>query len=67
MRSEHDPEQHALGPRPDGWKPVFRKIMLKQQVPPPVAGFLPAGFNAVHPPYRKMAIKWQPAHRGASN
>jgi hypothetical protein len=22
---EHDPEKHALGPRPDGWKPVFRK------------------------------------------
>ena len=22
---EHDPEKHALGPRPDGWEPVFRK------------------------------------------
>ena len=22
---EHDPEKHALGPRPDGWVPVFRK------------------------------------------
>ncbi len=22
---EHDPEKHALGPRPDGWAPVFRK------------------------------------------
>jgi hypothetical protein len=20
---EHDPEKHALGPRPDGWLPVF--------------------------------------------
>jgi hypothetical protein len=20
---EHDPEKHALGPRPDGWVPVF--------------------------------------------
>jgi hypothetical protein len=20
---EHDPEKHALGPRPDGWEPVF--------------------------------------------
>src|SRR6267378_1371753 len=24
-RLEHDPEKHALGPRPDGWVPVFRK------------------------------------------
>jgi hypothetical protein len=23
--AEHDPEKHALGPRPDGWVPVFRK------------------------------------------
>jgi hypothetical protein len=22
---EHDPEKHALGLRPDGWMPVFRK------------------------------------------
>ena len=22
-RLEHDPEKHALGLRPDGWKPVF--------------------------------------------
>src|SRR5882757_5113214 len=22
---KHDPEKHALGPRPDGWVPVFRK------------------------------------------
>jgi len=22
---EHDPEKHALGPRPDGWEPVFRE------------------------------------------
>src|SRR3984893_17878859 len=22
---EHDPEKHALGPRPDGWEPVFRR------------------------------------------
>src|SRR6266581_8887266 len=22
-RIEHDPEKHALGPRPDGWEPVF--------------------------------------------
>ena len=36
---EHDPEKHALGPRPDGWKPVFPRdqrercpeIMLKQK------------------------------------
>src|SRR5882672_7808442 len=36
---EHDPEKHALGPRPDGWVPVFPldkrevcpEIMLKQK------------------------------------
>ena len=28
---EHGPEKHALELRPDGWKPVFRKIMLKQK------------------------------------
>jgi hypothetical protein len=37
---EHDPEKHALGLRPDGWKPVFlatnaervcAEIMLKQK------------------------------------
>jgi hypothetical protein len=22
---EHDPEKHALGLRPDGWKPVFHR------------------------------------------
>src|SRR5437763_8812340 len=25
IRLRHDPEKHALGPRPDGWVPVFRK------------------------------------------
>jgi len=38
---EHDPEKHALGPRPDRWLPVFPRdkresvcaeIMLKQKV-----------------------------------
>jgi hypothetical protein len=23
--AKHDPEKHALGPRPDGWVPVFRQ------------------------------------------
>jgi len=23
IKLEHDPEKHALGPRPDGWEPVF--------------------------------------------
>ena len=23
LNLEHDPEKHALGPRPDGWAPVF--------------------------------------------
>jgi hypothetical protein len=28
---QYDPEKHALGPRPDGWIAVFRKIMLNQK------------------------------------
>jgi len=28
---EHDPEKHALGPRPDGWERFSEKIMLKQR------------------------------------
>jgi hypothetical protein len=28
---QHDPEKHALRPRPDGWIAVFRKIMLNQK------------------------------------
>jgi hypothetical protein len=26
---EHDPEKHALGPRPDGWVPVFRCRLIE--------------------------------------
>jgi hypothetical protein len=28
---EHDPEKHALGPRPEGGIRFFEKIMLKQR------------------------------------
>src|SRR5713226_8188310 len=28
---EHDPEKHALGLRPDGLEPVFRKVMLERK------------------------------------
>jgi hypothetical protein len=58
MRSEHDPEK---------WKPVFAKDHAQTISSQPIAGFLRIGFYAVHPPYRKMAIKWQPARRGASS
>jgi hypothetical protein len=29
---EHHPEKHARGPNPNGWKPVFRKVVHKRQI-----------------------------------
>ena len=59
MRSEHDRQKRDAG--------FCEKIMLETISSQTIAGFLRIGFRAVHPPYRKMAIKWQPAHRGASS